>query len=561
MLIYYYILCSYSDIMKSSVDNDEKAPRSKMKWIAVIVVVLVVIIAGVAYGLSREQEKPKTVTFYTWWATEGKIAVDKEYTSFHTAYPNLTAVSELKAGAGGAAAKGEILTLIRDGDPPEAFQTHYGPGMLSYVEAASNHAGDFVKMTNITNSMTNVIPEVLEAGEYNGTSFSLPVDMHRGAELYINPNVLYNNSISKLPQNVTALLQDSSILHSALSSTGGGWTIPGGDGGWDQMQVWEDFFLANSINTTGNAVLYDELMYGTLNLNNATVKTVIDQTNSNYLTALGENMHGIGDLTWTAVIHDITGSKSGFQANGNWYVNYAYDYLNVSAYPENSSTMNTNYDHAHNINLIAMPFPGTQGYFALIDDSVAVPHGSDSGNALIFAKYFSSYAGQKVFTKWKASTFYDNITTPSFYNTMSQWGDYQCAVREDGNSSRWVYQLSDGGLFASQASSFETYLESLTSSSDLSTWNTHLGSVISDEEAAWEDGNSLGFGYMGTLSHPFGNYLPPWVGTSNTPTVTAQNAQITNNSGSHASINAAAYSIPLLALASLFMADIYKKVR
>ncbi|WMT53853.1 glucose ABC transporter substrate-binding protein GlcS [Ferroplasma acidiphilum] len=546
--------------------NDEVKPPSKMKYVIIAIVVVIMVGAGVTLALYHPA-KSKKVTFYTWWATEGKVAVDKEYAAFHAAYPNLTAVSELKAGAGGSAAKGEILTLIRDGDPPEAFQAHYGPGMLSYVEAASQHSKEFVNMTPILDSMTNVIPEVVEAGEYNGTSFSLPVDMHRGAELYINPNLLYNNSISQLPTNITELLSDSKTLNSALSSTGGGgWTIPGGDGGWDQMQVWEDFFLANSINTTGNATLYDELMYGTLNMHSSTAMKVINETNNDYLTAYGERMHGISTLTWTAVIHDITGSKSGFQANGNWYVNYAYDYLNVTAYPMNSSTINTAYDHSHHINLIAMPFPGTKGYFALIDDSVAIPTGPNQATGLTFAKYFSSFAGDKVFTKWKASSYYDNITSPSFYNTPSQWGDYECAVNDSGNSSRWVYQLSDGGMFASQTSSFETDLESLTSASSVSTWNSHLGSVISSEESSWLAGHNLSLGFLGTVSHPFGGYLPPWVHDPVNPGATAAQNTISTVNANNQSTAASSTSSPSIAiivvgLTSIFLANAVIKKR
>ncbi len=547
--------------MDTPIPDEGKQP-SKLKWLIATVIVVMVIASVVVVVYEEQQNKgPAQVSFYTWWATEGKIAVNKEYSAFHNAYPNLTAVSELKAGAGGSAAKGEILTLIKDGSPPMAFQTHYGPEMLSYIEAASSHAKEFTNTTSVTSSMKNVIPEVLAAGEYNGTSFSLPVDMHRGAELYINPNLLYNNSITHLPQNVSQLLKDTQILNSSLN--GGGFTLPGGDGGWDQMQVWEDFFLANSINATGNATLYDELMYGTLNMNNPTVSNIVNETNSNYLTAYGERAPGMGTLTWTSVIHDVTGSKSGFQANGNWYVNYAYDYLNVTAYPENANTMNTSYDHSHHINLIAMPFPGTQGYFALVTDSVAVPVGSNAANGLTFAKYFSSYQGQKVFTKYKASTFYNNITSPSFYNTPSQWGDYQAALNASGNYSRWVYQLSDGGLFDSQASSFETALQSLTSTSSVSHWESSLSSIVSSEKASWIAGNNLSLGFMGTHAHPFGNYLPPWVsGGSGSPAVVPQNAAAPSQVNPENSIPTFGLVVPILAVVgTLALAEVFIRGR
>ncbi|MFG1450244.1 MAG: glucose ABC transporter substrate-binding protein GlcS [Thermoplasmataceae archaeon] len=542
-------------------NTQDEGPRpSKAKW-AVIAIVVIVIVAAVAVVVFEEtaHKGPQKVTFYTWWATEGKIAVDKEYAAFHAAYPNLTAVSELKAGAGGSAAKGAILSLIADGNPPESFQTHYGPEMLSYIEAASGHSKAFVNMTSIADSMKNVVPQVLAAGTFNGSTFSLPVDAHRGAELYINPQLLYNNSIKELPQNVTALLADSAKLKSNGIP---GWTIPGGDGGWDQMQVWEDLLLANSINMTGNAKIYDMALYGVLNTStNLTVKNVVSLTNSEYLTALSEENGSMSTYTWTKAIPSVTGSQSGFQANGNWYVNYAYDFLNVTAYPMNLSTMNTTYDHQHHINLIAMPFPGTNGYFALVTDSVAVPVGSNDQAGITFAKYFSSYAGQAVFTKWKASTFYNNVTSPSFYNTPSQWGDYQALLNASHNSSRFVYQLSDGGLFDSEASSFESALQSFTSASKESNWNSSLQSIMGSEESSWKTANSLGFGFMGTLAHPFGNYLPPWVSNSTSASSSVSTASV-NTSGAvqHSNDNGVPYSAVsfLVVLAGLMViAPIY----
>ncbi len=168
----------------------------------------------------------------------------------------------------------------------------------------------------------------------------------------------------------------------------------------------------------------------------------------------------------------------------------------------------------------------------MVTDSVAVPTGSTQTAGLIFAKYFASWAGQMVFTKWKAVTFYDNVTT-DYFNTPAQWYSYQLAKSTPGND--WVYQLSDGGLFAgpplaSAESAMASFSESFTPSSSSSTFqgavsvlDASLKQVLSSEEQQWMSANSLGLGgYMGSPGHPpFGGYLPPWANTSANATVTA----------------------------------------
>ncbi|MEM0195721.1 MAG: hypothetical protein QXP36_13490 [Conexivisphaerales archaeon] len=139
-------------------------------------------------------------------------------------------------------------------------------------------------------------------------------------------------------------------------------------------------------------------------------------------------------MTWTEDIPEVTSGDVEFQVNGNWCTNYAYDFLHVVNYPaapydNNLSAQNlslTNHSVAYNgteITLMSTDFPNTSKYFAAVVDSVAVPTGPTQGSGLIFVKYLASYAGQKIWTQWKAVTFYDNVTT-DWYNTPAQWYSY-----------------------------------------------------------------------------------------------------------------------------------------
>ena len=544
-----------------------EAPPTKSggykKIIAIVVVIIV--IAGIGIGVYEfTHPVKKTVYFYTWWATEGKIAFNKEAKAFEAAHPGYVVEPTIKAGAGGTAAKGAILALIKEGHPPATFQTHLGPEILSYISAAPHKAGSFVKLNSAASSInlttSTAFPQVLLAGTYNGSMYSLPVDMHQGAQLYLNPQVLAANHLP-IPLNFTALMNDTAALKAKGVTP---WIIPGNDGGWDQMQNWEDTFLALDNAAYGNGTLYDEFMYGTHNLSNPAVSHLVSKTNSNFLTMQNNSYNGEASMTWTQAIPKVVGKNVAFEANGNWYVNYAYDYLNTTTYPANSTYVYMNNGTlkpaAHNIKLMSMDFPGTSKYFVLVSDSAAVPSGSTSANGLTFAKFFASYSGQKAFTKWKAATFYNNITT-NYYNTPSQWASYQQAKADANTPSDWLYQLSDGGLFDGPFSTMITDMLSLAStptSSGIHSWDHSLSGILSTEQAEWKTANTLGLGFMGTLSHPFGGYLPPWAGSNTPSTAAVDNA--THNSNTQALNNSSSiYYIvaPFIALflGSLIMGD------
>ncbi len=237
--------------------------------IAIIAAIVVVIVVVAVVVVVVEEKRPTTTTskdveFYTWWATEGKVALDKLAPAFHNA-TGYTLQPYVSPGAGGSNAIYAILSLIEAGKPPATFQVHFGPpAMLSYVEAAPNGINSFVNMGPVAEQMNltnNSLPEVIEAGEFNGHLLSLPVDLHQGgAQLYFNPQLLKKYNVP-IPTNLSTLISDTKTLESDGVTP---WIIPGGDGGgWDQLNVWEDIFLA----LAGNK-MYDEFMYGTLNMSN-----------------------------------------------------------------------------------------------------------------------------------------------------------------------------------------------------------------------------------------------------------------------------------------------------
>ncbi len=464
-----------------------------------VIVVAIVVVAGVAAVLTSKPaaKQSNTVYFYTWWGPTSGRALANETAAFHNAYPKYTAVPTVSPGAGGTNAKYAILTLIKAKDPPNTFQTHYGPEMLSYVEAAPGGAKAFVNMTSYANSniAPHAVQSVLEAGTFNGVTFSLPVTAHQGAQMFFNPQVLAKYGLP-IPENMSALINDTI----ALGSHGvNAWVIPGGDGGWDQMNLWENAFLAYGGNT-----MYDQLMYGTLNTGSPAVMHVLNETNAAFFTFEKYSVPGLVSSSWLQGLHYVLNGNAAFYTSGNWVLEYTTDYLHVLVYPAILP-----YTSMTNLTMLDQSFPGTQKYWVLVTDSVAVPSGPSSTLGLLFAKYFASYAGDKVFTTTKAVTFYNNVTT-NYFATQAQWYSYKTLINT--SASNFVYQLSDGGLFDNVFASYTSAMTALSEigPSDLAAWNLTLASGISSEQSQWMAANALGYGYMGSPGHPFGGYVPPW---------------------------------------------------
>jgi glucose/arabinose transport system substrate-binding protein len=476
---------------------------------AIVVIIILAALVGVLatrkpVSVSTTPRTPTTptpvtsVTFYTWWATEGKIALNHEIPAIQS-MTGLTLSPEIVPGAGGTNAKYAILALVEAGKPPAAFQVHYGPEMISYVEAAPNGIHSFVNMTGYATQwglMSNAVPAVLQAGAFNGTLLSIPVNVHRGALIWVNNKVLREYNLP-FPSNFSLLVSDTLQLAKDGVTP---WMVPGADGGWDQLNLWEDIFLS-----LAGPKLYNEIIYGVLPLSNTTVERLIQETNYWFLNFTSYSYPGELSLSWTQGLTDLIQGKVVFQANGNWLTNYAYDFDNTTAYPPLAQYLDNS-----SITLIETPFPGTQGYYALVIDSVGIPVGPQQQQALEIAHAWSSYQGQAVWTKWKAVTYYKNAT--DYYNTPAQWYDYQQLLStSEGN---FVYQLSDGGLFDDVFATLNSGLLTLqeVGVNGLSAWNSTLASALHQEEQEWLSAAKIGLGYLGFPGHPFAGYYPPWVG-------------------------------------------------
>ncbi|BBD73216.1 hypothetical protein HS1genome_1605 [Sulfodiicoccus acidiphilus] len=486
-----------------------KAISRTATWAIVAVVVIVAILGGVfGYLVSTPHvttpTTPTTVTtntssqvvFYTWWATTGKVALDHLIPAFERAYPSYTVIKSLVPGAGGTNAKYAILALIEAGKPPALFQSLVGANMLSYVEVAPQGISDFVNLTSLAEHEglleSSVLP-VMEAAAYNGTMLNLPVSVHSGFVLYYNLKLLREYGLP-IPENLSELTYDTMQLveHGVTP-----WMVPGADGGYDQEQLWFAIFLS-----LGGPRLMDQLLYGTLSLQNSTVQKVFNETNELFLNYTSYNYPGWQSMTWTQGITAVDQGKAAFEVDVDSATNYLYDFLNVTTYPPEQPYLSWS-----NVTMVAQPFPGTQSYFPIVSDAVAVPVSSHEAAALTFVKYWTSYSGQQVWTKWKAVTYYRNGS--DWYNTPQQYYMYQRLLNTSPND----FVIDPLSLFADVDAQLYSGLLTLQQAGPaaLAVWASTFNSSVHEEYQEWQAAAKLGLGFLGFPGHPFGGYYPPWV--------------------------------------------------
>ncbi|MCL4420794.1 MAG: extracellular solute-binding protein [Candidatus Thermoplasmatota archaeon] len=479
------------------------------KWWIVIGIVIVVVAAGSIAGYElTKRPATKNIVLYTWWATTGKVALQHEIPAFEKAYPGYTVSTEITPGGGGYNSIATVLSLIEAGKPPDAFQAHMGPMMYSYVSADSKGIGGFVNWTSYykDNLSGHVIPAAFEAGSMNGVLLSMPVEVHTMGLLYINQAVLHRYGLP-IPTNVWMLQNDTNALVSKgfNNATEAPWGISANEGGWAQMQLWENNFLG-----LAGTKLYNEFTYGTLNTSNATVSHLISQANGLFLNESKYDYPGWQTMSWTQMASELIGGHVAFLTAGDFVTNYMYDYYNTTSYPAISPYINNT-----STPVLVESFPSTQSYFVVNLDSVGIPTGPTAAAGTLFVKYWTSPAGNKIWTQWKGISYYNNVTT-NYYNTPEQWYMYEKLVHT--NTSDFVYALSDGGLFNSPFTTLTgnllTLQESGGSSSKLSSWNSQIVSQVGVEKSTWLSANNLSLGYLGFPGAPFGGYLPPWANST-----------------------------------------------
>ncbi|MGC8569888.1 MAG: extracellular solute-binding protein [Caldivirga sp.] len=401
-----------------------------------------------------------------------------------------------------------LLSIMNSSNPPNVIQVNGGPWLLTLALSGVR----LLNLTSVVSSMgmlSNGVEEVMLANMFNGTLLSLPINVYRGDLLYINVQLLREYNLP-IPTTVEQLINDTEELANYGFTCV--WVIPSGDNGQDQINLWQSLFLGLASEKYGPAVaarLMNELLYGTLDLRNSTVIQLINETNQYYLTITQYDCSGWQYMNWAEATSLLLQGAAVFQVGDSRLAGYALQ-QGTLVYPATAPYINNT-----SVNIIAEPFPGTEGVYVIDVDSAAIPI---NGNSMInlserFVEFWASHAGELTWVNASGGCM-------TWRNTLINSTPLQglnCIQLLNEPNYGFTVSLSDEGLLMKPYSYLTEGLLNLQNyGADYLTNFTEILMLIEETTyQEWVNASKSGLGYLGYFKHPFAQYLPPWVNPIN----------------------------------------------
>ncbi len=462
-------------------------PKTRVSTYVLIaaIIIVIAIAAGVILLIkpfAPAPAAPGKISFYTWWAGLDAIAVDyliKNFTKATGIEIEKTAVP----GGAGVNAKFAIIALIMAGKPPEVFQVHCGPEIISYFMAAPHKEADFVDLTGVGKEIDIVKTPVGQACLLGGKLYELPVNLHRANLLLINKDILDRYGISP-PKTLDELISACKKLKAA----GVPCMVQTGADLFTVLHLWEQIFLA-----VAGPEKYMQFMYGTLDPKDPSIK----QATEIFLELAETFPDDWMALDWLAAVARIIEGKGAMHCDGDWAVGIIF---NVYRGVKMCSVDNVTPD----CKVIVAPFPGTQGIYNMVIDAIAVTKGSRTDLGIKFARYFSSREGQIIFNLHKGSIVaYPDVSKDIYLINIQKW-----EVDEYSKSKAQVLSFTHGALFSDVWDMLMKKAVELAQYKRiaLDSWYETVSKALSLEKDLWIKSGL----FAGSCEKPFAGVLPPW---------------------------------------------------
>lgn len=464
-----------------------KKPNTALIVTAIIIILVIAI--GAIYFLMRPSAPtttptapagPKKMTFYTWWAGLERFAIDAVIGNF-TKATGIQVEKTAVPGGAGVNAKYAIIALIMAGKPPEAYQVHCGPEMISYFMAAPHGKDDFVDLTDVATQIGLISTPAGQVCQLAGHLYSAPVNLHRANLIFMNKKILDQYGI-KPPTT----LDELTAACSKLKAAGVPCMVQAGADQFTVLHLWEQTFLA-----VAGPDKFIQFMYGTIDPNDPSIKQATDT----FLAFVDTFPSDWMALDWTSAVDRVVKGNGAFHVDGDWAVGLIYNvYPGTKMCPIDSITPDCD--------IIVAPFPGTQGIYNMVIDAVGVPKGPNQDLGITFVKYFASRDGQKIFNPLKGSIAdYPDLPTDIYPTNIQKW-----EVQQYASSTKQVFSLTHGALFSDVWSKLLSGAVLLAQTKQTSMWYSTVNDAIKLELSLWQQSGL----YLGSPTSPFAGYLPPW---------------------------------------------------
>ena len=201
----------------------------------------------VAGGSARAAEPHGSLEIASWWTSSSETpALDVLIDRFKQADPGVSVDNTAVKGGAGSNVQVVLARRLREGDPPDVWQTFLGTSLRSYAQ--NGHVVDLGSVFDRTGLGAAIPAPVLAAATWNGRPWGVPTGAHRGNMLWFDPALLRRSGVA-LPSSDT----DAATFATDLATLKSHGVTPLCLGGKDRFTTTELFenILLSIIGTRG----------------------------------------------------------------------------------------------------------------------------------------------------------------------------------------------------------------------------------------------------------------------------------------------------------------------
>lgn len=312
------------------------------------------------------------VEVFSWWTGGGEEAgLNALIERFEADNPGIGFVNAAVAGGSGSNAQAVLEGRLQSQDPPDSFQGHAGAELQDYIEAGYlSPLDDFFTEQGLHEALPD---QLVEQITYDGSVYSVPVNIHRSNVMWYNPSVLEEAGVDAPPQTpedlVAALETVAEETDAIPMAVGAQWTVD---------HLLESVLLGSLGTDAYNALWEPGADWDTPEVTEAltTFERIMEHTQEE---SAAED--------WQEAARRVADGEAAFNIMGDWAAGY---------FDELGAVAGEDYDWAAS--------PGTEGTYMWLSDSFTLPVGAPNEEAaLTWLELVGSQEGQDIFNPLKGS--------------------------------------------------------------------------------------------------------------------------------------------------------------
>jgi glucose/mannose transport system substrate-binding protein len=388
--------------------------RSRLRLVALLGALIVLLTTSEPSSRGDAAETTKSLEVASWWTSASEsAALNVLFDRFKQAYPDVTIENAAVKGGAGSNVQIVLATRLREGDPPDVWQTFLGTSLKAYAQR--DQIIDVSAVFDQTKLAGTIPGAVLEAATWNGKQWGVPTGAHRGNMLWFDPALLRQADVA-VPSSGYAAATFAANL-ATLKTHGVTPLCLGTKDRFTTTELFENILLSIVGVKGWSDIAADRFNWSGPEVQKALVQLgqILDYTDT------------AASLTWDEAAKQLASGKCAFLS------------MNDSLYGELVADGVTPSDIGYTA------YPGTDGIFLTIFDTfVVAKNANNSDAALQFLSTIASASTELAFAKVKGSAPLRKDIHPSSLPTYQRWA-YQAM-----NKGTIVLSITHGELLSPQ---------------------------------------------------------------------------------------------------------------